>query len=221
LAAPMPVECVIYDCDGVLFDSLTANRKLYNYIAVSAGRGPLTEGELLYCHMHTVGESVHYLFIEDPEGEAKALKFLKEQVDFRDFIPYLVMEPHLLETLSALRQKAVMTAISTNRTTSMPHIMKRFNLEPYFDMVVTALDVALPKPHPESVMRILDNLHVRPEGALYVGDSEIDLNTARSSGVKFVAYKNRAISTGILIEDHREILRFLENQAPPLQPLSA
>ncbi len=211
----MPVSCVIYDCDGVLFDSLEANRKLYNHIAVSMGRPPLTEAELRYCHMNTVGDSIHCLFKEDGEAEARAVRFLKEQVDFKDFIPYLVMEPCLLETLSSLRERRIMTAISTNRTTSMPHIMERFHLQPYFDMVVTALDVARPKPDPESVNLILDRLAVRREETLYIGDSEIDLGTARSAGVTFVAYKNRAISTGILIENHREILRFLSNGEPP------
>ncbi len=100
----------------------------------------------------------------------------------------------------------------------MPHIMERFRLQPYFDMVVTALDVARPKPDPESVRLILDRLRVRPEETLYVGDSEIDLDTARSSGVTFAAYKNRAISTGILIENHREIFRFLSNGVPPQRP---
>lgn len=212
---PMPVNCVIYDCDGVLFDSLEANRRLYNHIAVSMGRAPLTEEELRYCHMNTVGDSIHCLFREDGLGEERAVRFLKERVDFKDYIPYLIMEPHLLETLSSLREKGVMTAISTNRTTSMPHLMERFRLRPYFDMVVTALDVERPKPDPESVNLILDKLHVRQEETLYVGDSEIDLGTARSSGVTFVAYKNEAISTGILIEDHREILRFLSNGEPP------
>ncbi len=217
----MPIDCVIYDCDGVLFDSLSANRKLYDHIAVSSERGPLTGEELVYCHMHTVGESIHRLFEEDPEGEARALRFWKEHINFMDFIPYLVMEPHLLETLSAIRSQGVTTAISTNRTTSMPHIMERFGLGPYFDMVVTALDVSRPKPDPESVMRILEALGVRAEAALYVGDSEIDLDTARSAGVTFVAYKNRAISTGIVIDDHREILRFLGIEGPPPRPPAA
>ncbi len=213
------MSCVIYDCDGVLFDSLEANRKLYDHIAVSMGRAPLTEEELRYCHMNTVGDSIHCIFREDAETEVRAVRFLKEQVDFKDFIRYLIMEPHLLETLSALREKGIMTAISTNRTTSMPYIMERFSLQPYFDMVVTALDVERPKPDPESVNMILGRLHVRPEETLYVGDSEIDLGTARSSGVTFVAYKNPAISTGILIESHREILRFLSNELPPQAPL--
>jgi phosphoglycolate phosphatase-like HAD superfamily hydrolase len=100
----------------------------------------------------------------------------------------------------------------------MPHIVERFRLQPYFDMVVTALDVTRPKPDPESVVLILSRLRGRPEDTLYVGDSEIDRGAALSSGVTFVAYKNRAISTGIFIDDHRQILRFLSNGGPPQGP---
>ncbi len=215
----MPINCIIYDCDGVLFDSLEANRRLYDHIAVSSNRGHLTEEELVYCHMNTVGDSIHCLFENDPEGEARAVKFWKEKINFLDFIPYLIMEPHLMETLSTIKSKGVKTAISTNRTNSMPYIMERFKLRPYFDMVVTALDVARPKPDPESVIKVLGAFSVKAEETLYIGDSEIDLNTARSAGVTFVAYKNRAISTGIVIRDHKEILRFLGNEGPlPQQP---
>ena len=103
----------------------------------------------------------------------------------------------------------------------MPHIMERFNLSSYFDMVVTALDVTRPKPDRESVDRILNGLGVLPEETLYVGDSEIDRSTARSSGVKFVAYKNRTISTGLFIEDHRDLLKLLSNGGSPPKPPSA
>ncbi len=205
----MHVKCVIYDCDGVLFDSIEANRTLYDHIAVSMGREPMSEEELLYCHMNTVHDSIHCLFKDDPEKEAKALEFLDRQIDFKDYVPYLRMEPHLLVTLTALRSKGLMTAICTNRTTSMPHLMEKFGLQPYFDMVVTALDVAHSKPHPESVDKILQGLKVQAFETLYVGDSEVDLKTAIASGVVFVAYKNSAISTGLFIDDHEQILSLI------------
>jgi phosphoglycolate phosphatase len=204
------IKCVIYDCDGVLFDSLEANRTLYDHIAVSNGRAPLTEDELHYCHINTVKDSIRHIFRHDPEGEGRAFTFLDEQIDFKDYIPFLKMEPHLLETLTILRSRGVQTAINTNRTTSMPHLMTRFNLSSYFDMVITALDVARPKPDPEPMERILAGLNIRPEEALYVGDSVIDLETAKSSRVTFVAYKNTEISTGIVIDDHQEILRVID-----------
>jgi HAD superfamily hydrolase (TIGR01509 family) len=201
---------VIYDCDGVLFDSLEANRTLYNHIAVSNGRGELTHDELHFCHINTVKDSVRHLFRDDTEGEAHALRFLADEIDFKDYIPYLKMEPNVLETISELRSRGVRTAINTNRTTSMPHLMARFGLSAYFDTIVTALDVARPKPDPESMNRILDVLKVGPEESLYVGDSIIDRQTAESSGVTFIAYKNPAISTGIVIDDHRQIFQFIE-----------
>jgi phosphoglycolate phosphatase len=204
------VKCVVYDCDGVLFDSLEANRTLYDHIAVSNGRGPLTENELRYCHINTVKDSIHRLFDDDPEGEAHALQFLSEQIDFKDYVPYLKMEPHVMETLTGLRGNGMLTAINTNRTTSMPHLMQRFDLFPYFDMVVTALDVVRPKPDPESMHRILHTLNVKPHETLYVGDSVIDLETAESSQVRFVAYKNPSISRGISIDDHRKILEYID-----------
>lgn len=205
------IACVIYDCDGVLFDSLEANRTLYNHIATSTGRGELTEEELRYCHMNTVHDSIHCLFPDDAQKEAEAVRFLKEKVDFKDYVPFLTMEPYLLETLTSLRQQGVKTAISTNRTTSMPHIMERYKLSSFFDMVVTALDVTRPKPDRESVDKILQSLHLRAEETLYVGDSEVDLKTAQASGVTFVAYKNSSISTGLCIDDHRTILTIVSN----------
>ena len=72
------------------------------------------------------------------------------------------MEPHLIETLKTLKDRGIKTAISTNRTTTMEYIMEKFDLNQYFDMVVTALpkDVKNPKPHPESVEKILTDLNV-------------------------------------------------------------
>jgi len=209
------ISCVIYDCDGVLFDSLEANGRLYNLIATSMGRPPLRENELKYCHTHTVYESIHHMFRDDEASEKRAIEFLKEQVDFKKFIVYLKMEPNILETLAQLEKRGIARAISTNRTTSMEHIMERFDLWPFFDMVVTALDVQNPKPDPESVEKILAALSVDREQTLYVGDSEVDRDTALSSGVRFIAYKNRELQADGFIDDHLALLKLLSNGQYP------
>ena len=47
------LKCVIYDCDGVLFDSFEANTKLYNDLCALVGRVPLREEEMQICsHPH-------------------------------------------------------------------------------------------------------------------------------------------------------------------------
>ncbi len=219
------VECVIYDCDGVLFDSFDANSRLYNTIARGGGRAPLDDSELRYCHMHTVFESIAHIFRADASAERKGTNYFRQHVDFRDFIIYLEMEPNLKETLTILRTRGIRTAISTNRTTSMRHIMSRYELWDFFDVVVTAsheikgapndgpgdreILQARSKPDPEGVGKILQALNVRPEATLYIGDSEIDMGTARSAGVRFIAYKNSAMPADAVINDHLALLDFL------------
>ncbi len=203
------VKCVIYDCDGVLFDSLEANGRLYNDLCASVGRSPLEADEVDYVHCHTVYQAIHHIFRRDGDQEKKALELLKG-IDLKRYIVYLKMEPHLLETLNALKEKGLLRAISTNRTTSMPHVMERFKLGPYFDMVVTALDVENPKPHPESLEKIMKAFKLDREEAVFVGDSEVDQQTAASARIKFVAYKNREIPSDGFIEDHLDLLKLID-----------
>ncbi len=202
------IKCVIYDCDGVMFDSIEANTRLYNDLCAMVGRPPLAQEEFEYVHSHTVFESMVLLFGEDYNPKDKALELLK-RVDLRNYIGYLKMEPHLLETLKKLKEKGLLRAINTNRTTSMRYIMEHFNLWPYFEMVVTALDVRNPKPHPESIEKIIKQFQLKKREAVFVGDSKVDQQTAISSGIKFIVYKNREISGDAFIEDHLDLLNFI------------
>jgi HAD superfamily hydrolase (TIGR01509 family) len=202
------MKCVIYDCDGVMFDSIEANTKLYNDLCAIVGRPPLKEEEFEYVHSHTVFESMELLFGNDYDPKEKALDLLK-QVDLRNYIGYLKMEPHLLETLERLKERGLVRVINTNRTTSMKYIMEHFNLWPYFEMVVTALDVKNPKPHPESIQKILQKFKLRREEAVFIGDSKVDQQTAISSGIKFIVYKNREITGDAFIEDHLDLLNLI------------
>jgi HAD superfamily hydrolase (TIGR01509 family) len=201
-------KCVIYDCDGVLFDSLEANRRFYNRVCTAVGRGPLTDEELKFCHSSTVAGAFQFLFRNHDGMEKEALAYLKE-VDPTEFIAYLKIEPHLIETLEALKQRDIRRAISTNRTTTMKHIVKRFGLGPYFDMVVTAMDVKNPKPHPESIEKILKELRLDRQDVVFVGDSDVDRKTADAAGIPFIAYKNREIARDLFMEDHLRLLDLL------------
>ncbi len=202
------IRCVIYDCDGVLFDSLDANRRLYNDISAALGREPLSEEEIRYVHSHTVSESIRFMVRGQEDLEKRALEFVRK-VDWGTYIGFLRMEPHLLHILNLLCASGILRAVNTNRTTSMPQIMERFGLGPFFDMVVTALDVKNPKPHPESIEKILRTLNLQQEDAIFVGDSEVDQQTARASGIRFVAYKNREIPSDAYIDDHLALIDFI------------
>ena len=73
-------------------------------------------------------------------------------------------------------------------------------LERYFDVVVSADDTTLHKPHPEPVLAALERLDAEPEHAAYVGDSPYDVRAAKAAGVHSVA----VLWGGIHGRDHLE-----------------
>jgi phosphoglycolate phosphatase len=65
---------------------------------------------------------------------------------------------------------------------------------------VSALDVARPKPHPESFWRILEHFQLKPEEAIYIGDSQVDEEFAANAGVPLVAYRNPDLKASYHLE---------------------
>ena len=204
-----PIKLLIFDCDGVLFDSREANRAYYNRIAEAMGRPPLTEEEFRFVHMHTAEESVRYLFRDYPELLEEALAFQKK-LNYEEFLPLMKPEPGVRELIEAVRPP-LRTAISTNRTTTMGRLLEIFGLEPYFDLVMTALKSPKPKPHPEALTIILEHFGVSPNEILYIGDSEVDLELTRRVGAPLVAYKNPALPADFHVGSFQEVYALLQD----------
>jgi HAD superfamily hydrolase (TIGR01549 family) len=202
----MNIKAVIYDCDGVLFDSKEANKAFYNHILRHFGRAEMTPEEISYCHTHTAEETIRYLFRGDPNCDS-AINY-RLQVDYSPFLDFMIIEPHLVEILEYLRPR-YKTAVSTNRSTTIKMVLEKKGIAHLFDMIVSALDVISPKPHPEGIQKILKAFGIGPEEAIFVGDSDVDLVTARRGGVWFVAYKNPVLEADFHINDHLELKEVL------------
>lgn len=65
--------------------------------------------------------------------------------------------------------------------------LRRAGVDGLVDMVVGGDDVALPKPHPDGLMAVMDELGVLPHRVLMVGDSTADRDAAGAAGAWFVA----------------------------------
>ncbi|MBW1931761.1 MAG: HAD hydrolase-like protein [Deltaproteobacteria bacterium] len=165
-------DLAIFDCDGVLLDSKEANRAYYNAILKNFGRRSMNDEELSFVHMHTAEESVKYLFRDDTAAQKEALIYA-HTMDYTSFLDCLIMEPGVGDTIECIRPP-MLTAISTNRSTTMSKVVDIFGLDKWFDVIVCALDVNNPKPDPEGVFKILEILGVEKDRAIYIGDSVVD-----------------------------------------------
>ena len=191
------LKLIAFDCDGVLFDSRQANIAFYNAILEQFGQPRLSPAATDYVHSHTVFESLEYLFQGYPDLDA-VCQFTRS-LDYHPYIPMMVEEPHLREFLQFLRP-AFASALATNRTTTTGAVLKYHRLEDQFDLVVSAQDVSHPKPHPESFWRILEHFGLKPEQAIFIGDSRVDEEFARNAGVTMVAYRNPELQADFYLD---------------------
>ena len=195
-------EVVAFDCDGVLFDSKEANVRFYSTILEHVGRPPIQPEQQEYIHMHPVRESLLYLVGEGRCFE-EALNYV-QSIDFEQFNACLRPEPGLVNLLEQA-QTYYHTALATNRTVSTREVLAYFEIEEYFDLVVSASDVSFPKPHPEIMELIMNTFKVSPQQILFVGDSAVDEAFARATGVFFVAYKNANLRAQLHISHFRQL----------------
>jgi phosphoglycolate phosphatase len=201
-------KLVIYDCDGVLLDTLESNYIFYNSVMEYLGRPPLDRSNLRardILHTYSFHNVMEYFFAGD-ERRDDAWAFAKT-IHYQDLAPFMRMEEGLIETLDRLKQ-SVSLAVCTNRATSMEMIIEDFGLSGYFSCVMTASQVTHPKPHPEPLLKVLDHYGIEPGEALFVGDGEVDMLAARDAGVPFIAYKT-PLPALARIERHADIFRHL------------
>ncbi|MEN8140903.1 MAG: HAD family hydrolase [Thermodesulfobacteriota bacterium] len=198
-------KLVIFDCDGVMFDSKNANKHYYNHILATLGHPAMTAEELDYVHIHNVMKSVSYLLRNYPDDIPRAEEY-RADLNYQPFFKYMQMEPDLIPFLEELKSRAIERAISTSRTNTMGQILDIFALNDYYGKVMTTFDVENPKPHPEALEVILAHYQMAPEEAVYIGDSIIDREHSKGVGMELIAFRNPDIDGDYVVESFMEIL---------------
>ena len=204
-------KAVIYDCDGVMFDSFAANLAFYDRIMAAMGRPTLDRGNLEQMQvLHTYANRDVLAHFFPDRGEFDAAVQAAREIDYRELVPFMRMEAGFLETLDTLLPRFDL-AVCTNRSTSMEAVLASFGLERYFTCVMTASRVQNPKPHPEPLLKVLDHYGIAPGEAFFVGDSEVDRLAALAAGVPFIAYK-ADLPAFARIDRHGDILDLLSDK---------
>ncbi len=201
-------KAVIFDCDGVLFDSKASNISYYNHLLLKFGLPPLREEDVEFIHMHTADECIKYLFKDSP-FLAMALEY-RWNMPLDEFIAQMKMEVGLVDLLRELKPRYYL-AIATNRSNSLPEVLSYFKLTEYFDKVVSALDVKNPKPDPECIEKILEHFGLSKDDVVYIGDSKLDEETAFNARIKFIAYKNNSLKADFYANSTREIGDYIKS----------
>ena len=183
------MQLIIFDFDGTLGDTRQNIIKTFRD-AIAALRLPERDEKTLAA---TIGLPL-------PAGFAQLFPDLSEEQvvlctsTYREFfernkkllVPRLF--PGVKETIEAIRSRGIRMSVASSRSSrSLNEFLQEMGVAKYISYVLGADNVTHAKPHPEPVLKTLDELGVTAEDALVVGDMPVDIEMRYRAGVRTCA----------------------------------
>ncbi|MEZ4357373.1 MAG: HAD family hydrolase [Eubacteriales bacterium] len=92
----------------------------------------------------------------------------------------------ILELISKLKKEGLKTAVISNKADYAVQILLEQYFNGLFDVSVGERSGVRKKPAPDTVNEVLKTLNCSPDEAIYVGDSEVDIETAKNAGIECI-----------------------------------
>jgi phosphoglycolate phosphatase len=203
------LELVIFDADGVLFDSTESNTAYYNAIFARVGEPPMSPME----EKAGVFMAAPQVFNLRAAGDQERIARMREVARSMDATPFF----HLLRPFPGLRsflleiKQRYRIGLATNRSATIPGIIDYLGLTGVFDAVASVRDKVKPKPAPDILELCLKRAGVAPSYAVYVGDSETDRIASEAALLNFIGVGARV--------DHRNLITHLHELPAALERL--
>ena len=212
-------ETIIFDLDGTLLDTLDDLHVAVNYALEQCALPLCTRAQV----RSYVGDGV-VMLMKRAAGSVSAETLESLLTAFRGYYgahckdetrPY----EGVMELLRRLKAQGKKTAVLSNK----PDFAVKLLAEEYFPNLLQSAvgenEAAgiRKKPAPDSLFAVLEELHAEKESTVYVGDSEVDIQTAQNAGVDCISVtwgfkdKEFLLKNGgkILVDTPKEILDYL------------
>lgn len=180
-------KAVIFDLDGTLLDTLDDLASAVNY-ALSTYSLPQRSREEI-CSF--IGNGAKKLILRASENDARSDEILESFRLYYKEHSADTTKPYedVLEMLSSLKEKGIKTAVLSNK----PDFLTTALSKKYFgDLIGFAQGEkeheGIPrKPAPDALFSVMETLGVAKEETVYVGDSDVDIKTAKNAGVDCIS----------------------------------
>ena len=175
-------KAIVFDLDGTLLDTLTDLAASTNYALRSCGMPEHSIDDV----RRFVGNGVRMLMTRAvPDGESNP-RFDEAFSVFRQHYMQHCLDttcpyPGIMEALARLKEKGMMLAIVSNKMQAATEELRQHFFSQYIDVAIGESAAIRKKPAPDTVNEALRLLGISHDEAIYVGDSDVDIYTARAA----------------------------------------
>jgi HAD superfamily hydrolase (TIGR01509 family) len=182
-------QAVVFDNDGLLLDTEAAWTRAEEDLFARRGRAFTTEHKRALIGSSPTTSAVMLEAMLDTPGEGEALTDELHALVMAEVLAGVPPRPGALELIDALRAAGVRLAVASNsRREFVEHALRTAGLaDGRFDVVVTADDVAAPKPAPDLYLSACSALGAAPERCAALEDSAVGVASAVAAGLYVVA----------------------------------
>ena len=200
------IECIIFDLDGTLIDTLDKHIEAFQilfdntdyditYEQISANMGRTPKDTLLSLIPS----------LENDKDKLNELANKKESIltTLLTEVPKLAGSDEILHSLKL--EKYLICLASSTPKFNVSKMLEIAKINQYFDVIITGEDITIGKPNPEVFLKAANNAGISNEKCLVIGDSPHDIQAAKNANMKVIA-----VSTGK--HSHEEVA----NEKPDL-----
>lgn len=183
------IKCAIFDLDGTLVNTLSDLGRATAYVLKAFGTEPKwTDDD----YRAFVGNGAKKLLERAFEHKLtdeqlnKALDIFKAKYN-EILIDNAYVYDGIKDSLDKLKDKGIKLAVVTNKPhfSALKMVESLFGKD-YFDIIIGAEENVAKKPDPFTTNLVLKRLGLLPQEALFFGDSDVDIYTAKNAGLKSV-----------------------------------
>ena len=203
----MRYDTVIFDLDGTLLDTLDdltdgVNHALANFCY------PLANREQIRARL---GYGSKYLIAKSVPGGYDDENY---QAVFDDYLEYYSAHssvktapyPGIMQLLEELNSLGVRCAIVSNKPDSAAKILGEHWFGSLVATTVGDREGIRRKPAPDTLLEVMRQLEAKPEGTVYIGDSEVDIETTQAAGVDCISVSWGFRTSEQLMNSHASLI---------------
>lgn len=183
---PGSIDLLIFDLDGTLIDSKEDLAHAVNAARRHMGLPPI-ENERVYSYVGN-GAPVLMRRAMGPEATDAEVQTALEyfMAYYKDhMLDCTTLYPGVREALNTLRAGGMRMSVLTNKPVRFSELLVRgLGLDGHFFRVYGGNSFEQKKPDPAGVYKLIEEAGVPPERTLMVGDSDVDIRTARNAGIR-------------------------------------